>query len=136
MGIFKRLWLLIEEPRVRRVLWSCAYLLLTAGGIATLVHPPRSVEDAIGPLLAYLWGGMVAAGGVIGAWATLTRWWVVERVAILLCWHGAAIYLALTLYNHMTSEGNRLPQSAFIAFALVAFAIRFYDIRRFNRRPE
>lgn len=136
MKILRNLWLLIEEPRTRRVLWSFAYLALATGGIATLAHPPRSVEDAIGPALAYLWGGMVAAGGSLGAWATLTRWWVIERVAILLCWHGAAIYLALTVYNHMTQLGNRVPQSAFIAFALVAFAIRFYDIRRFNKRPE
>jgi len=136
MSILKRLWLLIEEPRVRRALWSVAYLILAVGGLATLVQPPRSVEDAIGPALAYLWGGMVTVGGALGAWSTLTRWWVIERVALLLCWHGAAIYFVLTLHNHFAQAGNRIPQTAFIGFALVAFAIRFYDIRRFNRRPE
>ena len=136
MRVFRHIWMLIEEPRVRRVLWSVAYLLLTAGGIATLLNPPVSVEQAVGPFLAYLWGGMVTVGGAVGAWSTLTRWWVAERAAILLCWHGALIYLALTIYNHAAGGGNRLPQAAFIAFALVAFAIRFYDIRRFNKRPE
>lgn len=135
MSILMKIWHLIEEPRVRRVMWSAGYFVLALGGLATLLHPPRSVEDTIGPVLTYLWGSMVAVGGLLGAWSTLTRWWVIERVAVLLVGHGAAIYLALTLYNHLTTPGNRLPQASFICFALVAFAIRYYDIRRLNKRP-
>ena len=93
------------------------------------------IEVQIGPTLTMIWAIMLTAGGVLGAWSTLTKWWVSERAAILLAGHGAAIYGVTVFYNHIVSDGNRISQLMFIVFAIIALGVRFWDIRRLNRKP-
>lgn len=131
-----RLWLLIEEPRVRRVLWSWMYGVVAAGGLSALVSPPTSIASSIGPALTMIWACLLITGGGVGAWSTLTRWWVVERAAIWLAGAGSLIYVAVVVYNHFSTDGNRLPQASFVIAFIVALGIRMWDIRRLNRRPD
>lgn len=68
MSILKRLWLLIEEPRVRRVFWACLYASMVVAGTGTFLAPPTSIESVIGPYLTAVWATLLAVGGMMGAW--------------------------------------------------------------------
>ena len=136
MKLAKKLWQLIEEPRTRRVMWSLLYAAILIAGAAAMIMPPKSVEWQIGELLTAIWSGMLTIGGGLGAWATLTRYWVIERMAILLCGHGAAIYGATIFVNHFVEHGNRITQLGFVVAFILALAVRHWDIRYWNRDPR
>lgn len=121
---------------MRRVLWSTIYGAVMIAGISVLVQPPSSIRSLIGPQLALAWSLLLAVGGALGAWSTLTRWWVIERIAIIFAGTGATIYGATVLANHFLEQGNRLPQLMFICAFIMALSIRHWDIRRFNQAPK
>ncbi|MEF3323160.1 hypothetical protein PV375_05640 [Gulosibacter sp. GYB002] len=136
MEIVKKLWHLVEEPRTRRVMWSLIYASILMAGLVAVIMPPRSVEWQLGHALTLTWGLMLTAGGGLGAWSTLTRFWVVERMAILLCGHGAAIYGATIVANQIIEDGNRMTQFGFVVAFILALAVRHWDIRYWNRDPR
>lgn len=128
-------WHAIEEPRVRKVLWSCLYGAVATAGAISLIVPPQTVEDAIGQTLTVVWGVLLLTGGLIGGIAHLTPHWWAERIGIVLSGTGALCYLAVVLYLHMTSPGNRLVQACFISAYVIALAIRWGDIAGWNQNP-
>ena len=133
----RTLWYSIREPRAQRLVFSIAYTLLACAGLSAIASPPSSIEGAIGPILTYIWGGFLAAGGVCGAVSLWPGTWWLEKVGLALGAGGAAVYAVVVLNLHLTaSSGNRLPQFFIVAGLSLFFGLRAWEIRGLDSEPR
>lgn len=122
------LWGRLPEPRIIHALMLWAWGILAGIGVLAVASPPQSVSAEIGPLLAAIWGSMLALGGVLGLLGILSRWWWVERAGIYAALTGTLIYLTTVLHLHVAEDGNRLVQAGFILLTLLFLATRLVRI--------
>lgn len=132
----KTLWLKIHEPRVVHVVQCAIYLVTLAVGVVALVAPPTSIEGAVGEMLTVVWALSLIIGGALGAATVLPGIWLLERLAVIACGTGAAMYGSVVLNLHFSEGGNRLPQAGMIAIVLLSFVQRWARIRRYAFDPE
>lgn len=125
-----RMAALIPEPRVVRSFYFVGYLLLLVGGISCLIRPLTSWEGTFGLAVTYAWAAILALGSLICAVSVFTIYWAVERIGLYLAGGGLVVYAAVTFAMHVTSEqGNRIPQTCVLLFALLMLVLRFVRIR-------
>lgn len=136
MSALRKLYLRIQEPRVASIMQWVIYLASLSVGVSAFQRPPSSIEGALGVTLTTAWAVFLIVGGVLGATAALPGIWWLERVAVLACVTGALMYGSVVLNLHYSETGNRLPQLGFVAIALLAFAKRWFEIRRYAYDPE
>lgn len=69
---------------ILRLSRGAAYLLLTAAGVNSIVHPPASVESASGASsVTFVWAGMMAVSALACALGAFTDRWVGEYVGLI-----------------------------------------------------
>lgn len=124
-----RMAALIPEPRMVRAFHFVGYLLLLVAAVSCLFRPLSTWEGSMGLAVTYVWAAILALGSATAAASVLTIYWAVERIGIGLAAGGLAVYGLVTFLLHLTSDGNRLPQTAVIVFALLMLGLRFIRIR-------
>jgi hypothetical protein len=126
-----RLFLLIAEPRVIRLVMFTAYCCFAVLGTFYLLNLPPSFEGVLGTVVAVIFGGCLVAGGATGLIAVLPAMWWLERLGIVLLWTALAEFLivaiglgastatvaialafALLLVNRWLSEADRHVRAA------------------------
>lgn len=121
---------LIPEPRVVRTFYFLGYVLLFVGGLSCLINPLTSWEGTFGLTVTYAWAAVLTLGSLIAAASVFTIYWAVERIGLYLAGGGLLVYAVVTFAMHLTSEqGNRIPQTAVLVFALLMLVLRFIRIR-------
>ena len=134
-GILRKLWNKIDEPRIHRVMWLIRYAIITAAGLLVIFMTPRAIIQELGTWGTAVLALTLTAGGVIGALFVLRHKWFWERIAIWLAGAGVAIYFVNTVSLHFSSEGNRLFQACFLAWALISLIDRHIEIVRYEVEP-
>lgn len=130
----KGLWSRLHEPRWMTALYIGAYVCVGGLGVSVVVEPPNSITGSIG-WLAYIWGVFSILGGIGGAIACLKGNWDAEKVAVILCITGIAIY-ALTVFGlHFSGTGNRIPQALALAALVMNLGGRTVYIWPFSYEP-
>lgn len=125
------LFMKIAEPRVFRLLQFGIYILLGIAGIGVLIDTPDSIQNVLGNFLIYVFGGFVALGAILGAFAVLPGIWWLERVALLALGTGVAMYVVITISLGVSIVGL----AVYIAFIL-SFIQRWTEIRGANLAPR
>lgn len=123
------------EPRSVTVGYAIIYAVLVVVGVSVTIDAPTTIQGEIGSRLTHLWGGFLIAGGLSGSALVWTRYWWLERVAVLIAGAGAAVYLGVVSMLIFTSGGNRIVQWGFIVIAVVALVLRYFRIRGSNIEP-
>lgn len=138
MRALQRAWERITEPRVLKLFYFGAYLLATWVGLVTLIHPPASIEGALGAFITSFWASLIIVGGAAATVAVLPGWWWVERLGVWLILTGAAIYEGVIVTLHVTGpEGaSRLTQAGFVALACGLFILRLILTRKWDFEPR
>ena len=141
VGLLRRAWLKIREPRVVAVVHAITYLVLMTGGIAALIQPPTSISGEIGAVSMTLLAGMLTGGGLIGLVTVLPGWWWVERYGVALIIAACLIYGWIVSVLHVVQAGNRLLQLSIVLglvghliIRLIRIKERPYDPTRRRRR--
>ena len=132
----RRKWRRFQWPRVERAIMFAIYLNAFVMGAAACIHPPSSMEGAIGTTLTYVWGGLLMACGAFGAYGVLPGLWWAERIAVRAGITGAAIYAAVVASLHATQPGNRIPQACAVLIVVLVFVGRAHKIRGINYEPR
>lgn len=118
------LFMKIAEPRIFRLLQFGVYILLSVAGIGVLFDTPDSIQEVLGNFLIYIFGGFVAVGSILGAFAVLPGIWWLERVALLALGTGVLMYVVITISLGVSIVGL----TVYIAFILT-FIQRWTEIR-------
>lgn len=130
----KRLFLLIEEPRVSRLLQFAVYILLVVVGLSIVTLPPAKFADLLGGGLTLVFGVALTLGGLLAAvgvlWLPGAQW--IERAGIIALTIGWAIFLVLVIFLGGSVAGFGFGG----AFALM-LTIRYLEIRPLHiPKPE
>ena len=120
-----RLWQLLDEPRARTAIRMVAYATLVVAGIGAFGLPPTSLKAAWGGPVTNVWAALLTLGSATCLVATPRGWWWIERIGITIAGTGLLMYLSVVVALHVTSDGNRVPQAAVIAFALTLLVERY-----------
>lgn len=124
------LFLKIEEPRLIRVLQFVLYVTMATIGGLYLQHPPESYEGVLGLTLAYIFGGLILLGGVLGAFAVLPGIWWLERLAVISLCTGLSIFFVVALSLAAS------PIAIGVTWALiVSLTIRWFQITDYQLAP-
>lgn len=122
----KRLFLLIEEPRVWRIMQFSVYVILAVTGGSIVTLPPSKFTDLIGEGLTLAFGAVLIIGGILSAvgvmWLPAAQW--VERAGIVALTMGWLIFLVLVVFLGASVAGFGIG----LAFALM-LTMRYMEIR-------
>lgn len=105
-------------PRLTPVLF---HLGNVAVGVTAFISPAQTVEARVAALV-YLWAGMFAAGGIVGAYGAWRRQWITERSALypeITAW---AVY-ALSVIARFATDGGISLLFVGLAFLLIVAAL-------------
>lgn len=139
IGLARRLWHSIREPRTLRVALAAGYATIAAGGLLALINPPNSIEGAIGPILVLIWGTFLTVGGACGSLSIWPGTWWLEKIGLTLLSGGLTIYVAVTVYLHIggSAGSNRLTQALIVTgLSIAALAVRGLMIRGLSYEPR
>ena len=129
MGLIKRLWGKIREPRVISMLMWLQYLSFLAGGIAALVEPPHLVLLELGPWTMSVLAGLLIFGGTVGAISALPGIWWLERFAVVSITFAGVVYGGVVTFIEITiPESSRVLQLSFIAAVMLLQGVRWHRI--------
>lgn len=138
MTSIKRLWQMVNEPRIVSTLHAAAYLVLAVVGMYALVNPPNSIEGAVGEVAMRLLAGVLTAGGVLGVPTSLAGIWWLERTAVALVCLASAIYLLIIIGLQLQSPPgtNRFLQAGFVSVVLLLHIVRWHRVLERPYDPE
>lgn len=132
----KRWWRSFSDPELQKPLFLIAYAIGVYTGAVTIISPPTSIQNELGPVLMLLTGVTWLAGGLICLVTIFTDWWWLERLGLILLWAGILAYFGTVLMVHLESiAGSRLTQLGVILLATIGFASRFLSIREWSYAP-
>jgi hypothetical protein len=128
---FVRLFMMIAEPRVRRLMYFGIYVGLGILGSSVFVRPPKAIEGEFGLFLVYFFGGLIVGGTLLSAIAVLPGIWWLERSGLYSMAGGVAMYAGMLVVLGTSIIVTVLPT----VFILV-FALRWLDIKEFLLAPR
>lgn len=128
LGLLKRFWYSISEPRLVNLFAWIGYWALTLGATTALFNPPRSVQNELGVATMYSISGLILLGGAIGVFSALRGWWFLERWGLTALLFGSGLYSVLIIIMHVGSTGNRLFQLGFILYVMTSLARRLIRV--------
>lgn len=131
-----KLWLRVQEPRALSVIYFFAYSAVAVMGFAVTIDPPRTIQGTLGQTLVACWAAMLMAGGAIGAGTVLQGVWWLERAGAILCMFAMLIYGVAYIGLPVTQLSLRIASLSFVTFAILAFAARLVNTRRYAYDPE
>lgn len=130
LSVLKRWFLLIQEPRVQRILFFFFYAVAIWTGIDALHDSPDRFFQTGGALLVISLGCFFIVAGGLGVVAVLPGIWWLERTALIAFAFGLAIRGVLIFSLGVSSTG-----AAIFLGELILIAIRFIQIRRADLAP-
>lgn len=128
-----KVYSMIAEPRVRRLIYFGIYLLLIVAAVISLfLKVPQSFENVLGgTILVYLCGSLIVVGSLVCAVSILPGIWMFERAGLIAIASGIAMYSIVLLYLGASFMVTIVP-AMFILF----FALRWLDIWEFLLAPR
>lgn len=129
-----RVYLLIKEPRMRRIIYFVIYILLAlAAGVSLLVSTPKSFEHALGgTMLITLCGWLIVVGALVCAASVLPGIWMFERAGLVAIAAGIAMYTITLVLVFGASIFVAVVPTIFVLF----FTLRWLDIWEFLLAPR
>ena len=128
---FVKLFMMIAEPRVRRLLYFGIYLGLSFLGTSVFFRPPRQIENEFGLALVYFFGGLIVVGAILAFVAVLPGIWWLERSGLYSMAGGIAMYAGMLVVLGATFTVTILP-----TIFILVFALRWLDIKEFLLAPR
>lgn len=137
LGLVSRFWGIIEEPKsVTLVQALIVYAAAIAGGVMSLIHPPRTTSVILGDDLMTFVASLMVFSGLVGVVTSILGWWWIERtLAVGILMAAGAAYTYSVLEAQILSEGNRWMQLSWLVIAGGGLAIRYLRIRKANYDP-
>lgn len=126
-----KIFMLIAEPRVSRLIQFGVYLCMATAGIYTLFAPPKSFEDIVEPVFIYIMGAFILSGAIFAFVGVLPGIWWLERVGLIALMTGISIYAVIVISLGSSPVGVAVV----LAFDLT-FALRWRDIRQYQLAPR
>lgn len=128
--VFKRWFLLIEEPRSQRILYLIFYGVILWSGISALTNSPQKFIDATGINTVYAIALFLTVGGAIGTFAIIPGTWYIERIALISIGFGLAARGVLISSLAVSNTGALI-----FASEVILLIIRFLQVRKADLAP-
>jgi len=126
---FTRLYLLIREPRVIRILQALVYVSMLVGGISVVVNPSPTLIDVLTWRLQ-AFGLLLVGGGLLGALAVLPGWWWLERLGLIFLGTAIAVYTVVVI------TGTSAFGPAISIALLFTLGKRWAEVRKYQVAPK
>jgi hypothetical protein len=104
---------------------------MLAAGIGILMVTPERYQNVINLQLVYVFGGFMALGSLIAAFAVLPGIWWLERAGLLALGTSMAMYAVI-----VTSIGPSIVGLAIAISFILSYIIRWMAIRRYQLAPK
>ena len=126
-----RMFFMVAEPRVERILQFVIYVFQAMLGIFLIVNPPATFENVLGDfgVAAFAWS--LGCGGVAAGFAVLPGIWWLERLGILCLWTGMGMFCVIVVALGVSPTGFMIS-----ACFSASLAIRWIGIRRYQLAPR
>lgn len=126
------LYMMISEPRGRRLIFFGIYAFLMVAGSSVFFKPPAAIEHLLGGIiLIWVFGSFIVLGNLIGLVSVLPGIWWLERAGLVLIVSGIVCYVTTLIL---------LGASILITFIPVVIilicAIRWIDIKDYLLAPR
>lgn len=126
------IYMMIAEPRVRRLMYFGIYLCLAIAGSGVFFSPPKAIATILG---GYVWiwifGSFIVLGAVLALGAVLPGIWWLERAALISIITGIGLYTIMLLFLGTTFLATLLP-----IIVILICALRLLDIKEFLLAPR
>ena len=127
----RKLYMMIAEPRVYRIIQFGIYVVFIVAGIGINIWPPKSFEWVVGSWYLSVVGYILIFGGLFASVAVLPGIWWLERVGLILLTTGVLVYLFVAF----VLGSSALSLCLSIAFIL-RFIQRWMEIRKWQLEPK
>jgi hypothetical protein len=129
---FVQVYLMIAEPRVRRLMYFGIYTCLAIAGTGVFFRPPSQIAHILGGyILIWSFGGFIVIGALLGLGAVLPGIWWLERAALAAIITGISMYAITLLFLGASFLVTLLP----IIIILIC-ALRWLDIKEYLLAPR
>lgn len=126
----RRLFYLIAEPRVVRIIQLFVYVCMAAIGVLIIADSSSALRHVLGAGLVWVFASFLICGGVLGAISVLPGVWWMERAAVIAIVTGLAIYVVVAIALSISGT------SLLVALALIGcMTKRWMEIRRYQVAP-
>jgi len=126
-----RLFMLIKEPRVARILQLAIYVGHIVAGMLVLEAVDSTLQDVLGQTLRLVFGWLLIVCALFGTIAVLPGVWWLERAGVFGLIMALAIYLVVLM-----SLGTGSGVGAVVTVILILQMVkRWTEIRRFQIAP-
>lgn len=120
--LFSKIWSLVDEPRVHRLLVGTRYLVGVALGIIILNSAEYFNPIFLGTPIAVAGGLTFIVGSVLGVSFSWTRRWIFERPATML------VILGSTLGVYLSWHASLISQSPWYLTAMALFTMHIISM--------
>lgn len=125
-------YMMIAEPRVRRLMYFGIYFCLALAGAGTFLKPPKYLADTLGGYLwIYIFASFIVIGSMLALIAVLPGIWWLERSALIAIITGVVLYTLTLLFFGATFLVMLLP-----IIVILICALRLLDIKEFLLAPR
>ena len=123
-----RLFLMIAEPRVMRILLFGFYTCLGLYGLGILMDPPQGFEKVLDQTLVAVFASFMLGGGGLALIAILPGIWFLERVGLICLTTAMVIYILVVAALDLDVLNYCIPSAFIFAFALRWVWIRWAQL--------
>jgi hypothetical protein len=126
------IYLMIAEPRVRRLMYFVIYACLMVAGAGTFFSPPKYLANSLGGYFwIYVFASFIVVGTVLALVAVLPGIWWLERAALIAVITGVALYTITLLIYGASFLITLLP-----IIVILICALRLLDIKEYLLAPR
>lgn len=127
-----RVYMMIAEPRVRRLIYFGIYTGLLLAGIGTILRPSPAIENILGGVvLILIYGGLMVVGSTLAFLAVLPGIWWLERAGLVAIGTGVLMYAVTLLAIGVSFMLTVLP-----LILILICALRWLDIKEYLLAPR
>jgi hypothetical protein len=123
-----KLFFMIAEPRVMRILLFGFYICLALYGLGILTHPPKGFEQVLDRTLVSVFASFMLGGGALALIAILPGIWFLERVGLICLTTAMLIYIVVVAALKLDPLNYCIPSAFIFAFALRWVWIRWAQL--------
>jgi hypothetical protein len=126
------IYMMIAEPRVRRLIYFVIYLGLIFAGAGSILKPPAAIQNILGGMaMIWFFGLLIVVGALLAFVAVLPGVWWLERSGLVGIGTGIAMY-ALTLL----ALGASFMVTILPIILILICALRWLDIKEYLLAPR
>lgn len=132
LPLLYHVYMMIAEPRVRRLIYFGIYLCLAIAGTGVFYSPPKAIANILGGyILIWVFGGFIVLGAILALGAVLPGIWWLERAALAAIITGIAMYTLSVLTLGASFLGTLLP-----LIVILICTLRLLDIKEYLLAPR